>query len=56
MVEKEKKDDNEEEEEKKEDTLRYTSIWKVMVNIKETLYSKFEIYTESDLLIYLICI
>ena len=55
-IEEEKEKEEEEEEEEEEDTLRYTSIWKAMVNTKVTLCSKSRIYTESDLSIYLICI
>ena len=46
--------EEEEEEEEEENTLIYTSVWKAMVNTKETLCSKSGIYTESDLSIYTI--
>ena len=52
MQSKEQVERMEEEKEEEEDTLRYTSIWKAMVNTKETLCSKSGIYTESNLLIY----
>ncbi|KAI9760226.1 MAG: hypothetical protein M1840_002588 [Geoglossum simile] len=48
----EEEGEEKEEEEKEEDALRYTSVWKAMVNTKETLCSKSGIYTESDLSIY----
>ena len=42
----------EREEKEEENALRYTSVWKAMVNTKKTLCFKFGIYTESDLSIY----